>query len=94
MTKTSTSATILLGLSVATLLVATPAQLGSDAARAVKFDDELRALGFRDSMHFSETDWRLARGAPCLGQHNDEVFGGLLGLSASEIDQLRADGVI
>lgn len=59
MTKTSTSATILLGLSAATLLVATPAQLGSEAARAVKLDDELRALGFQDSMHFSETDWDI-----------------------------------
>jgi crotonobetainyl-CoA:carnitine CoA-transferase CaiB-like acyl-CoA transferase len=45
-------------------------------------------------VHLSETDWHISRGAPCLGQHNDDVFGGILGLSASEIDALRADGVI
>jgi crotonobetainyl-CoA:carnitine CoA-transferase CaiB-like acyl-CoA transferase len=44
--------------------------------------------------HFSETDWVIERGAPLLGQHNDYVFGEVLGLSSSEIDQLRAEGVI
>lgn len=29
-----------------------------------------------------------------IGQHNDEIYGGLLGLSAGEIEQLRADKVI
>lgn len=32
--------------------------------------------------------------APLLGEHNDEVYGGLLGLSPQERDQLREDGVI
>ena len=45
-------------------------------------------------VHFSETDWCIERGAPVLGQHNDEVYGGLLGLSDREIDDLRSDGVI
>ena len=45
-------------------------------------------------VHLSETDWTMTRGAPCLGEHNDEVFGELLGLSAGEIDGLRAEGVI
>jgi benzylsuccinate CoA-transferase BbsF subunit len=44
--------------------------------------------------HFSETDWTIRHGAPCLGQHNDFVYGELLGLSASEIEQLRAEGVL
>ncbi len=30
-------------------------------------------------VHFSKTDWVIARGAPCLGEHNDVVFGDLLG---------------
>jgi crotonobetainyl-CoA:carnitine CoA-transferase CaiB-like acyl-CoA transferase len=32
--------------------------------------------------------------APLLGQHNDDVFGGLLGCSAAEIARLRENGVI
>jgi crotonobetainyl-CoA:carnitine CoA-transferase CaiB-like acyl-CoA transferase len=32
--------------------------------------------------------------APLLGQHNDAVYGGLLGLSAGEIQTLRTQGVI
>jgi len=31
---------------------------------------------------------------PELGEHNDEIYGGLLGLSAQEIRQLQTDGVI
>ena len=44
--------------------------------------------------HLSETDWRLERGAPCLGEHNEYVFGELLGLDSSEMEQLHEDGVI
>ena len=43
---------------------------------------------------FSETEWSITRAAPTLGQHNDYVLGELLGVSASELDQLRDDGVI
>ena len=45
-------------------------------------------------VHFSETDWQIARGAPCLGEHNEEVFGGLLGHSAKEIAALTEEGVL
>jgi crotonobetainyl-CoA:carnitine CoA-transferase CaiB-like acyl-CoA transferase len=45
-------------------------------------------------VHFSRTDWRIARGAPCLGEHNDLVLGELLGYSADEIAEFRAEGVI
>jgi crotonobetainyl-CoA:carnitine CoA-transferase CaiB-like acyl-CoA transferase len=31
---------------------------------------------------------------PELGQHNEEVFGNLLGLSPTEIEKLRAEGII
>ena len=28
-------------------------------------------------VHFSATDWHLERGAPCLGEHHEEVFAAL-----------------
>jgi crotonobetainyl-CoA:carnitine CoA-transferase CaiB-like acyl-CoA transferase len=42
----------------------------------------------------SSCDDSAIRPAPRLGQHNAEVFGGLLGLSASSIDELRSQGAI
>jgi crotonobetainyl-CoA:carnitine CoA-transferase CaiB-like acyl-CoA transferase len=45
-------------------------------------------------VHFSATDWRIDQAAPCLGQHNDQVYAELFGLSSREIDDLRAEGVI
>ena len=32
--------------------------------------------------------------SPTLGQHNHEIFGGLLGLTGKEIDALESGGVI
>jgi benzylsuccinate CoA-transferase BbsF subunit len=34
------------------------------------------------------------RGAPALGEHTDEVLGGLLGYSSGEINRLREQGVV
>ena len=45
-------------------------------------------------VHLSATDWVIARGAPCLGEHNEVVYRGLLGLSEEEIDRLGTNGVI
>jgi crotonobetainyl-CoA:carnitine CoA-transferase CaiB-like acyl-CoA transferase len=45
-------------------------------------------------VHLSDTDWVIARGAPCLGEHNRLVYGELLGLSDDELDVLTASGVI
>ena len=32
--------------------------------------------------------------SPLLGQHNDEVLGGWLGMGAQEVEALRAEGII
>ena len=43
---------------------------------------------------FSATNWHLARGGPCLGEHNEEVLTRLLGHSAEEVAALHEEGVI
>ncbi len=43
---------------------------------------------------FSRTPGAIQRGAPRLGEHNAEVYAGLLGLSDEEIAALRREGVI
>jgi crotonobetainyl-CoA:carnitine CoA-transferase CaiB-like acyl-CoA transferase len=45
-------------------------------------------------VHFSRTEWAIERGAPCLGEHNNRVFGDLLGRTAEELARLREEGVI
>jgi CoA:oxalate CoA-transferase len=41
-----------------------------------------------------DTDIAVATPSPHLGQHNEEIYGGWLGLSLSEIEELRGEGVI
>ena len=45
-------------------------------------------------LKFSQTPVQLNTPAPLLGQHTEEVLGGILGLSAGEIEVLRTEGVI
>jgi benzylsuccinate CoA-transferase BbsF subunit len=45
-------------------------------------------------VHFSETDWRIEKGAPCLGEDNERVFRDLLGRASADLERLGADGVI
>ncbi len=70
--------------------------------------DHLRARGFFvDVSHpqagtfkypgapykLSRTPWEIRRPAPALGQHNQEILGGELGMSEREIESLRRDTV-
>jgi crotonobetainyl-CoA:carnitine CoA-transferase CaiB-like acyl-CoA transferase len=45
-------------------------------------------------VHLSETDWEIARGGPCLGEHNRYVLGTLLGLPEDDISALHEEGVV
>ena len=45
-------------------------------------------------VHLGVSDWHIERGAPLLGQHNEYVYGELLGLHGDEIAALREEGVL
>ena len=42
----------------------------------------------------SRTPGSIEKRAPRLGEHNQEVYGGLLGLEGAELQELRRSGVI
>jgi len=54
--------------------------------------DEVRVDGI--PVHLSGTDWEITHAAPLLGQHNDLVLTGLLGIPPDEVQSLRDEGVI
>lgn len=45
-------------------------------------------------IRMSETPCSVRNDAPALGQHTDDVLGGLLNLSAAELNKLRAEDVV
>ena len=45
-------------------------------------------------LRMTETPWRMKRPAPSLGEHNEEVYGGLLGYNNEDLVRLRQADVI
>ena len=45
-------------------------------------------------VRFSQTPHDISRGAPCIGEHTEQVLSSLLGLGHDEIAALRAEGVV
>ena len=43
---------------------------------------------------FGQTPWAIRRPAPHLGQHNEEIYGGRLGVSRQELLSLTQAGII
>jgi len=42
----------------------------------------------------SRTPGELRSPAPVLGQHNEEILGGMLGMSAAEIERLKQEKIV
>jgi len=45
-------------------------------------------------VHFSDTDWSIEHGAPCLGEHTDDVLRDVLGLGDDDIVSLHEEKVV
>ena len=68
------------------------------AARSVKHAVEIPVYGpeevFRAPWRFSGFEPQISRPGPLTGEHNDFVFGELLGMPLAEIQRLKDSGVI
>jgi len=86
-----------------------PASEVANACRLLETNPQLRSRGYFEApphpivgamplpslpFRWASVDRWLRTPAPTLGQHNEEVLGGILGLSRDEIRALEADGVI
>jgi CoA:oxalate CoA-transferase len=60
----------------------------------IEHDEIGRLVVPTSPLRFHGADRRQTTPSPKLGQHNEEIYGGWLGLSAAEIAGLKADGVI
>jgi crotonobetainyl-CoA:carnitine CoA-transferase CaiB-like acyl-CoA transferase len=93
--------TILQAHGVAAGWVRSPSEVFADPhleARAFYETIEHPVLGSGQFAGFtarlSDTPGRVQRPAPMLGEHNDYVFGELLGLSTAEVERLTEEGIL
>jgi crotonobetainyl-CoA:carnitine CoA-transferase CaiB-like acyl-CoA transferase len=75
-------------------LMSDPHLLARDAFPTVEHSDKGRQRAVAPPWRFSETPARVDRWTPDLGEHNVQVFHGLLGLSLEEVNALQAARVI
>ncbi|MCC7372761.1 MAG: CoA transferase [Chloroflexi bacterium] len=66
----------------------------ADAAAPGEPAGDAEVYGTGLPIRFSAAEAGYARPAPWVGEHNDEVYGGLLGYTPERLARLRADGVI
>lgn len=59
-----------------------------------KYGDVDDVYGMGMPLKFSVSDVRFDQPPPAVGEHNEAIYGGLLGYSAERIAELRRDGVI
>ncbi|MFT4583462.1 MAG: crotonobetainyl-CoA:carnitine CoA-transferase CaiB-like acyl-CoA transferase [Gammaproteobacteria bacterium] len=68
------------------------------AARGIKHTVDIPVYGNEDLFSapwkFSDFASQINRCGPLTGEHNEQILGGLLGLSRNEIDELIATGVV
>ncbi|MED5405039.1 MAG: CoA transferase [Chloroflexota bacterium] len=43
---------------------------------------------------YNASPWSISRRAPLIGEHNQEIFGGELGLPKADLEELKSSGVI
>jgi crotonobetainyl-CoA:carnitine CoA-transferase CaiB-like acyl-CoA transferase len=75
-------------------LIGDPALWGREFFRFVSDNREGQRPIIGAPWKMSQAEASISRGAPDLGQHNHEVYCGLLGLAPEELQQLIDDGVV
>ena len=62
--------------------------------RSQAFEEDLPGIVSGFPVVFSGGEIPQSKGAPLLGQQNEEIYGNLLGKDHSDLDRLKNEGVI